>query len=541
MSVGAAVVTSSWHGQFKYEYPRDPIEYPTSALLAFSAGRIIGHGRDEDGSFTIEGVYDTTNGRTSWRKVYLRGDGSSTVIAFAGLWHQQSNSIEGKWRIVNELAFGTFVLRPGDGIAAAASMAARTKEATGPVKSTLNRDLLVFDGERAMLSLLETDPHFVEARTNAARAASGSSRERRSLLLSGLRLTPRLQPMIFNVVDECVRKLGITDPVESYCFPDPMMQAFVIREGSGKVLLGFSSGLIERLDEDELTFVVGHELGHAIYGHLAISGESLRKDDRINPSTILRLFAYKRYAEITADRVGLLCCDDLGVAIRALFKVTSGLSNARSVRDASEFTAQFQDLRATTQKSEASDWLSTHPYSPLRLEALSLFARSQTFQTLQGRTGGELSEEHLEREVGLIVGMMNPSVMFEGPSQREALLFFAMAALEVATADGVIDPREHQHLLDIRSKITDERDAMWIASMTPEERQVHMAELSDKLIHTMSRVQCARMIEDLTAIAAADGRIDKSEVRTLAGAAAVLDVDTRVVIEAIERYQRPLD
>jgi Zn-dependent protease with chaperone function/uncharacterized tellurite resistance protein B-like protein len=536
----ANAVQASWHGHFKYEYPRDPIEYPTSAVLLFSAGKVQGHGQDEDGAFVIEGVYDTTTGRASWRKVYLHQNGN-TVIAFAGVWNQQANQIEGKWRVVHELAYGSFVLKPGDGGAAAASMAAKTRAAMGPVPSAIDRDLLVFEGEREMLALLEQDPIFVEARTAAARAAVSSSRERRSLLLSGLRLTPRLHPMVFNVVDECVRRLGITDPVESYCFPDPMMQAFVVREGNGKVLLGFSSGLLERLEEGELTFVVGHELGHAIYGHLTLSGETLRKDERINPTTVLRLFAYKRYAEITADRVGLLCCDDVSVAVRALFKVTSGLSNARSVRDASEFSAQYHDLKATTSKSEAGDWLSTHPYSPLRLEALTLFARSQTFHRMQGRAGGELTEEQLEREVGAILGMMNPTTMMSGPSQREALLFFAMAALEVAMADGVMDAREHRLLLDIRSRIENEQDAMWIASMTPEERQVHMADLSDRLIHTMSRVQCARVVEDLCAIAAADGHIDRSEVRALAGAAMLLDVDPRVVSEALDRATRGLD
>ena len=60
-------VQASWHGHFKYEYPRDPIDYPTSAVLNFGAGRIQGHGQDEDGSFVIEGVYDTVMGRASWR------------------------------------------------------------------------------------------------------------------------------------------------------------------------------------------------------------------------------------------------------------------------------------------------------------------------------------------------------------------------------------------------------------------------------------------------------------------------------------------
>jgi uncharacterized tellurite resistance protein B-like protein len=534
------VAATSWHGHFKYDYPKDPVEYPTSAALMFLNGRIQGQGRDEDGAFVVDGVYDPGSGRSSWRKVYQRNDGN-TVIAFAGRWNSQTNSIEGKWRIVNELAYGTFSLKPGDGGAAVASMAAKMRAATGPVHTTLDRDALVFDGEREMLRLLETDKLFVEARNNAARTAASSSRERRSLLLSGLRLTPRLHPLVFNVVDACVTKLGVADPVESYCFPDAMMQAFVVREGNGKVLLGFSSGLLERLEEGELTFVVGHELGHAIYGHLAMSGDVLKKDDRVNPSTILRLFAYKRYAEITADRVGLLCCDDLAVAVRALFKVTSGLSNARSVKDASEFSAQYHDLKASTSKSEASDWLSTHPYSPLRLEALTLFARSQTFHRLQNRNEGDLTEEQLEREVSQIIGMMNPSVMLEGASTRESLLFFAMAALEVATADGSIDPREHQLLLGIRSRITNEQDAMWIASMTPEERQVHMADFCDKIIQTTSRVACARMIEDLCAIAAADNRIEKSEVRALAGAAMLLDVDPRVVVESLERVQRGLD
>ena len=46
---------------------------------------------------------------------------------------------------------------------------------------------------------------------------------------------------------------------------NPVLDAMTI--GMDKPIIVLNSGLVDLLDEDELRFVVAHELGHAMSGH----------------------------------------------------------------------------------------------------------------------------------------------------------------------------------------------------------------------------------------------------------------------------------
>jgi hypothetical protein len=65
-----------------------PGRHPTRVHLAWQKGRLEGRGRDEVGTYTVEGSYDLGTGRCEWTKQYL---GRHAVIyrgvaAGAGVW-----------------------------------------------------------------------------------------------------------------------------------------------------------------------------------------------------------------------------------------------------------------------------------------------------------------------------------------------------------------------------------------------------------------------------------------------------------------------
>ena len=121
---------------------------------------------------------------------------------------------------------------------------------------------------------------------------------------------------------------------EMYVQADPTLSAQTV--GMDRPIIVLSSGLVHHLDDDELRFVIGHELGHAISGHAvyrtlllrllglggllnAIPGGALG----IRMVTV-GLLEWSRKAELSADRAGLLASQDPTAALRTHMKLASG-------------------------------------------------------------------------------------------------------------------------------------------------------------------------------------------------------------------------
>ena len=92
--------------------------------------------------------------------------------------------------------------------------------------------------------------------------------------------------------------------------------------------------------------MIGHELGHHLYQHHDIPiGYILRGKSRPDPKLALRLFAWSRYAEISADRTGAHCAEDFEGVGRSLFRLASGLSNDIISFNIDEFVEQIDEMQ----------------------------------------------------------------------------------------------------------------------------------------------------------------------------------------------------
>lgn len=264
---------------------------------------------------------------------------------------------------------------------------------------------------------------------------------RRQLLATSLRLTPKMAPKLDALMQRCQERLGLQIPVETYVYSSPQFNAACVKPEQGQLFVLFSSSLLEAFDDDELAFVVGHELGHHLYQHHDIPVQHLLKHDPAPPPELaLKLFAWSRYAEVSADRAGVLCAGDASGAAEALFRLASGLRTDMVAVVLDDFAAQAEEMRREQEAgigSTASEWFSTHPFSPLRLEAIRAFRKS-AFMVNDG-----IGKEVLEGEVGAIMGLMEPNYLDEQSSTAETMrrLLFA-GAICVARADGKIHDKE---------------------------------------------------------------------------------------------------
>jgi len=125
---------------------------------------------------------------------------------------------------------------------------------------------------------------------------------RRHLLSTSVRLTENMAPKLHKMAQDCIEALGVELPLELYVFSSPQFNAACFKPESERLYVMFSSSLLEGFNEQELKYVMGHELGHHVYRHHDIPiGYLLKGEQRPNPRMALELFTWSRYAEISAE------------------------------------------------------------------------------------------------------------------------------------------------------------------------------------------------------------------------------------------------
>ncbi|RYE94861.1 MAG: hypothetical protein EOO75_00840 [Myxococcales bacterium] len=420
---------------------------------------------------------------------------------------------------------------------------ARPRLAPTQIVSTLDQAAIIFDGDRELRQQLRGSREL--SRFWREIQAAGPPPDRRvDLLKRSIRLTPGIAPRLFDCLKHCSQVLGLEAPIDVFCQQDPHRNAFVAPSRDGHILMIFTSALLDTLDDGELCSIIGHELGHVIFDHHALRPlMAFSGDDRLAPVDAMRLYAWLRYAELTADRVGLLCCDDFDTAISAEFKMASGLSNPRFFGNLREATRQYTLLQGDEFEMLEEDWFSTHPYSPLRIRALDLFQQSRTFKKMRGQSGaGGLSDREMERQVASVVDLMNPTVLSERTTgRRETREFLVYGGVEVAMADERISRSELRAIERLVGKGSVAEHIDEARAMSEDERGDVLLELQKVLRVKLSLSRRRKLIEDLTAIAWADRRIHDQEREALYWLAQGLQVDSVFVDEALARPDGALD
>jgi predicted Zn-dependent protease len=143
--------------------------------------------------------------------------------------------------------------------------------------------------------------------------------------------------------------------------------------------------MLEILDDAEVEFVVGHEIGHLALRHTQSLG--LAPDSEYS---LLKQQWRSRAAEISADRIGLMGCQSLTVAGKVMIKLASGLPWEHLAFDFEQFLAESAD---PSHHDEVAHLHRSHPALPIRLRALIEFARSRFYRkfTSGSDAGPEIS------------------------------------------------------------------------------------------------------------------------------------------------------
>jgi len=234
---------------------------------------------------------------------------------------------------------------------------------------------------------------------------------------SSLPITSELTPGLYSLLSEVCDKLTLpADCVKAYVYASPNLQAECYSADDKECILRFSSGLIHLLDENELKFVIGHELGHFLFKHGLIR-KSIQNQSR-------EYFMQQRSQEISVDRIGYLAVGSLDMALKAMIKTISGLSSDYLRYDISNYLSH---LEAPSQRVFDTNQLLTHPSVLLRCRALLWFSmKVNRIEDL--RTISQSSVEKLDEKVigDLAKYMDGPSLKLIGETKQELQMWLFM-------------------------------------------------------------------------------------------------------------------
>lgn len=264
------------------------------------------------------------------------------------------------------------------------------------------------------------------------------------------RVSPKVTPHLYNLFNGVKEKLHFEHPVDFYVTSDASLNACAYTyqplNPDSPYIVKVNSAMIETMTDSELCSVIGHELGHLMDENLILSKiisflfpERDEYGFPVMPVPLrYKYFFWMQLSELLADRYGYLATEDINACISSEFKLKSGLKLDKMDVDIAAF---IEENRQSMQHFISGQGLSinyiTHPVSPLRIEALNLFATAKTEKELS---------DGMDVIVEAIARMNNNEI------GQNLLWFVGSAGLIMAHADGEMTQDEQENILNHMSE-----------------------------------------------------------------------------------------
>ena len=216
---------------------------------------------------------------------------------------------------------------------------------------------------------------------------------------SHLRVTPDSVPDVHEKLVAACSTLDLPKVPDLY-IAGGELNAFTA--GVERPLIVLTSGLVDRLTDDELLFVIAHEVGHIKSGHVLyyqiaeflpviggiVGTATLGLGELFSAGLQAALLNWKRMSEFTADRAGLLGCQDANVALTAMIKIAGLPQKYDGAINPEDFIAQAREFKAFD--TEKLNWLvkalstmgQTHPWTVMRASQFLAWVDAGEYETV---------------------------------------------------------------------------------------------------------------------------------------------------------------
>ena len=215
---------------------------------------------------------------------------------------------------------------------------------------------------------------------------------------SNIRVTEDNYPDIYEYIRYACEILDLRRPPELYLQWGYDINACTI--GSDNPIIIINSGLIDLCSEDEILFIIGHECGHIKSNHMLYHMMARFANSAIDKIPFgdiaaapikLALYHWDRMSEFTADRAGLLCCQNPEATISAFVKMAglpissySQLNTEAFIRQAKDFKLLDDEMMNKVMKyiSIAGD---SHPWTVMRASELLKWIDAGAYAKIVGQ------------------------------------------------------------------------------------------------------------------------------------------------------------
>ena len=274
--------------------------------------------------------------------------------------------------------------------------------------------------------------------------------------LNHLHLSPEISPRVCNIVEHVRKVLGYSGDLEVFCEkPGNGLNACAwidVAKDGRRGIININPEAIETFDDDELAYLIGHEMGHLIYQHgqWGFVVKSLEDKTTMLPFMGDRLYwEWNQKCEISADRAGAVAAGNAEAALRAQLKVCYGLSFKNLDVNADVLLSQLKVVQDAEELEGSARWAKelSHPIVPLRINALKAFC---DIYYAKGCGASGLKPKHLEQVDNKIAESYELLRRYPRTKTREAAMrLVALYGLKIINSDGKIEDRELSELLKI--------------------------------------------------------------------------------------------
>ena len=224
---------------------------------------------------------------------------------------------------------------------------------------------------------------------------------------SYLRINDKQMPSIYKLMREACEILGVDEP-EFYVSSEANISAYT--GCPDKPLVCISRYLLDIMDDDEIMFVIGHELAHIKSQHLIYSAvaqilrqglletilSSIPGGGLVTGGATIALnyalFEWYQAGELTCDRGGYLACQDFNASCKALMKLAGSSQRYLDELNLDEFINQAKNFDdgntgalGSVQKIILSYIAATHPYTVSRVRQLLKFENDGLYSNILQR------------------------------------------------------------------------------------------------------------------------------------------------------------